>query len=184
MKKLLFGATALLLLGACSGSNSSKNENQDNDSIETMAPAQKPEDVSASQEQARLDSLRTDSIRQAEAELFYNSLPNIKKLAISDDKKEAKYLRSLGFKGSFKEKGMEEDWRADGTFTLEEGQRKCVVKAHIDGYYQDYSITITGDDEAKEKYYKETKKITRTTYDSPIKTKLKGNTIVVEIQDY
>ena len=36
MKKLLFGVTALLLLGACSGSNSSKNENQDSISVSTV----------------------------------------------------------------------------------------------------------------------------------------------------
>ena len=180
MKKLLFGAAALLLMASCSGNRTTEKASDDSARIaDSIAQVE-----TAKAEQTRLDSIRTDSLKHEEEELFYNSLPNIKKLAVSDNKKETKYLHSLGFKGAFKEKGMEEDWRAEGTFTLEEGQRKCIVKAHIDGYYQDYSITITGDDEAKEKYYKETKKITRTTYGSPIRTKLKGNTIVVEIQDY
>lgn len=135
-------------------------------------------------EETRQDSIRQDSIAKAEAESFYNSLPDIKKLAVNDYKKETKYLHSLGFEGSFKERGIEEDWHADGTFTLENGERKCVVKAQIDGYYEEYNITITGDDEAKEIYYKETKKYTRTIYGSPIKTKLKGNTISVDIQNY
>ena len=182
MKKLLFGAAALLLMASCSGNRTT--EKASDDSARTADSIAQVETAKAAAEQARLDSLRTDSIKHEEEKLFYNSLPNIKKLAVSDHKKVTKYLHSLGFKGAFKEKGMEEDWRADGTFTLEKGQRKCIVKAHIDGYYQDCSITITGDDEAKEKFYKEAKKITRTTYGSPIRTKLKGNTIVVEIQDY
>ena len=66
MKKLLFGVTALLLLGACSGSNSSKNENQESDSIETIGTDSKTENAAPSQEQARLDSLRQDSIAKAE----------------------------------------------------------------------------------------------------------------------
>ena len=182
MKKLFFGAVMMLLMASCAEKGSSEKAREDSARIaDSIVQA---ETAKAAAEQARLDSLRTDSIKHEEEKLFYNSLPNIKTLAVSDNKKETKYLHSLGFKGAFKEKGMEEDWRADGTFTLEEGQRKCIVKAHIDGYYQDYSITITGDDEAKEKYYNEIKKITRTTYGSPIRTKLKGNTIVVEIEDY
>ena len=66
MKKLLFGVTALLLLGACSGSNSSKNENQESDSIETTGTDSKTENAILNQEQARLDSLRQDSIAKAE----------------------------------------------------------------------------------------------------------------------
>ena len=189
MKKLLFGAAALLMMTSCSGNGGSDKANEESaqagDSITQVEATQKAEDATnVAAEQARLDSLRADSIQKAEAESFYNSLPDIKKLTIADHKKETNYLRSLGFKGSFKEKGMEEDWRADGTFTLEKGNRKCVVKAHVDGYYQDYNITITGDEDAKKMYYNKTKKITRTKYDSPIKTKLKGNTIVVEVQDY
>lgn len=177
MKNFLFGVTAIILMASCSSNGISEKAHEDSARIaDSIAQV---EDAKAAAEQARLDS-----INKMEAESFYNSLPNIKKLALSDDKKETQYLHSLGFNGSFKVEGMEEDWRANGTFTLEEGQRKCIVKAHIDGYNQEYNITITGDDEAMDKYYAETKKIKRTVYGSPIKTKLKGNTLKIEIQDY
>lgn len=182
MKKLLLGAVALIVLASCAGKDASEKARENSDGFaDSLAQA---EASRAASEQALRDSLQTESIKKAEAEFFYNSLPSIKKLAVDDHKKIAKYLHSLGFKGSFKEEGMEEDWRANGTFTLEEGQRKCIVKAHVDGYYQNYDITITGDDEAKEKYYQETKKITRTNNVVEIKTKLKDNTIVVAVQIY
>lgn len=184
MKKFTIIVTGLFLtigiMPGCSGRNAEKEREESAHIADSIANEEVAKVVA---EQAHLDSLRADSIQKAEAESFYNSLPDIKKLAVSDNKKVTNYLRSLGFQGSFKEKGSEEDWRADGTFTLEKGQRKCVVKAHIDGYYQDYNITITGDEDAKNMYYDKTKKITRTSYGSPIKTKLKDNTIVVDIQD-
>lgn len=177
MKKLLFGATALLVMTSCSG-NGSSDKSSDDATFRADSIA-KVEAAKAAAEQARLDSLRTDSINKAEAESFYNSLPKLKKLATFDEKKVTKYLHSLGFNGTFKVEGMEEDWRANGIFTLERGERKCVVKAHISGYFEDYDITITGDAEAVDRYYKECKKVTRTSYGTPIETKLKDNTIAI-----
>lgn len=182
MKKILFGATALLLLGACSGNGTTEKARED---FTRVADSKGPvESTEAAVEQVCLDSLRADSIQKKEEKSFYNSLPNIRKLVETEFRKETKYLHSLGFKGSFQERGKEEDWLAEGTFTLEKGQRKCVVNAHVDGYSECYKITITGDDEAKELYYNETKKYTRTKYGTPIKNKLKGNTIIVDIEDY
>ena len=179
MKKFLIYAVGVLAFTACTTKSTEKSDTDSickPDSMATVAPAEDTVDNVTLQQPV--------VNKKTEGESFYISLPDIKKLAISDPKKESTYLHSLGFQGSFKEQGMEEDWQANGTFTLQEGQRKCVVKAHIDGYYQNYDITITGDDEAKEKYFNKTKKITRTKYGSPIKTKLKGNTIAVDIQDY
>lgn len=64
MKKLLFGAAALLLIVSCSGNGASEKANDDSarisDSIAQVEAAK------AAAEQARLDSLRQDSIAQAE----------------------------------------------------------------------------------------------------------------------
>lgn len=62
MKKILFGATALLLLGACSGLDSSKIGNQDTDSL----IGTKTENVNADTEQDQLDSLHQGTIAKEE----------------------------------------------------------------------------------------------------------------------
>lgn len=181
MKNLLLVIVILLLTASCVEKGTSDKAKEDSARIaDSIAQV---EDAKIAAEQARLDSIRKDSINNAEADLFYNSLPNIKKLAIGDHTKITKYLHSLGFKGSYKELGKEEDWRAIGTFTMEEGQRKCTINAFVSGYDESYDITITGDDEIKDKYYKETKKIKHTIYDCTIKPKLKGNTIAIDITD-
>lgn len=59
MKKLLLGAAALFLMASCSGSGSTKNTNEESTRI-----ADSIAQVEA--EQARLDSIRQDSIAKAE----------------------------------------------------------------------------------------------------------------------
>ena len=66
MKKILFGAMALLLLGACSGSNSSKIDNQDRDSIESIDTAPQSEVVPSGEQKAQLDTLTQASIAKEE----------------------------------------------------------------------------------------------------------------------
>lgn len=66
MKKLLFGTAALLLLGACSGSNSSKIDNQDRDSIESIDTAPQSEVVPSGEQKAQLDTLPQTSIAKEE----------------------------------------------------------------------------------------------------------------------
>ena len=64
MKKLLFGAVALLLMASCSGNGTTEKANDDSariaDSIAQVEAAK------AAAEQARVDSLRQDSIANAE----------------------------------------------------------------------------------------------------------------------
>lgn len=180
MKKFFIYAIGLMAFTACSTNSSEKSDDSTLNHDSVVAGEKVAVDSNSV-----IDMQESSANSEDESEAFYNSLPNIKKLtSMNDEKKEAKYLHSLGYKGSFKVQGMEEDWRANGTFTLENGTRKCVVKAHIDGYYENYEIIITGDDAAKEKFYNEVKKVKRTKYDSPVKIKMKGNTIYIDIQNY
>lgn len=182
MKNLLLVTVILLLTASCVEKGTSDKAKEDSarlaDSIAQV------EDAKIAAEQARLDSIRKDSINNAEADLFYNSLPNIKKLPFREPSKITKYLHSLGFKGSFKVSGeSEEEMWYIGTFTMEEGPRKCKINAWIGNYDDSYDITITGDDKIKDKYYKETKRIKHTFYGCPIKLKLKGNTITIDLPE-
>ena len=64
MKKLLFGAVALFLMASCSGNGTKEKTNEDSTHIaDSIAQV---EAVQAAVEQARLDSLRQDSIAKAE----------------------------------------------------------------------------------------------------------------------
>ena len=79
MKKILLGAMALLLMGACSGSNSSKTDNQDMESVESIDTASQSDDVTPGNEQAQLDSSSQAPIAKEEkkedpAVAKYNSM--------------------------------------------------------------------------------------------------------------
>ena len=58
MKKLLFGATALLLMASCSGNGT--NEKAKEDSARIADSIAQVENAKAAAEQARLDSIRQD----------------------------------------------------------------------------------------------------------------------------
>ena len=72
MKKLLFGAAALLLMDSCSGNGTAEKAKDDSASVADSIA--KVEAAKAAAEQARLDSLRQDSIEKAEAAAKYDDL--------------------------------------------------------------------------------------------------------------
>ena len=65
MRKLLFGAVALLLMASCAGNGGSEKAGTDS-SQTTDSPVQAVDAAQAKAEQARLDSIRQDSITKAE----------------------------------------------------------------------------------------------------------------------
>lgn len=69
MKKLLFGTAALLLMGACSGSNSTKTDNQDIDSVNSIDTVSSAVDATPVEEQVQLDTLQQDTIAEAEKKI-------------------------------------------------------------------------------------------------------------------
>lgn len=74
MKRILFGISALFLMASCSGNGASEKVREDSariaDSIAQVEAAK------AAVEQARLDSIRQDSIAKAEVAAQYDALLN------------------------------------------------------------------------------------------------------------
>ena len=174
MKKILFGVAAVLLMASCSGKGDSEKASEDSarmaDSIAQV------EAVKAATEQARLDSIRQDSIRAdsiANAESFYKKLPDPKKIVW--DVNAGKYLKKLGFSGT----SHGDDVNTEGTFILTEGDKTCKVHYTTESNEGDTEVTITGDEDALNKFYKRASKM-KATYEEGGKTvEKKGNTVYI-----
>ena len=176
MKKLLFGVTALLLMTSCSGNGTT--EKASDDSARIADSIAQVENAKAAAEQARLDSIRQDSIRQdsikkAEADAFYNKLPDPKKIVW--DVNAGKYLKKLGFSGS--SHGDEEN--AEGTYILTDGDKTCKVHFTTESNIGDTEITITGDEDALNKFYKRASKMEASYEEGGTTVEKKGNTVYI-----
>ena len=98
MKKLFFGAAALLLMASCSGNGASKKANDDSARIaDSIAQV---ETAKVTSEQACLDSLRQDSIAKAEESA---------KVAAQYDELISQYVDAVNKYGKLR---MGDDWEA------------------------------------------------------------------------
>lgn len=136
-------------------------------------------------EAQRLDSIRQDSIIEAELRAidkrekkaamdFNKALPDIKKLHDLSVDKQQEYLRNLGFTGSLK--------GDNGEFELSAGTRRCLVKINSRKTdtvkTEEFSTTIEGDPEALKSFYKKTKLLEKQSRgDLTIKVEKKDNTV-------
>lgn len=174
MKKILFGAVAVLLVVSCSGNGNSERSREDSASMaDSIAQV---EDAKAAAEQARLDSIHQDSLRAdsiANAEAFYKKLPDPKKIVW--DANAGKYLKKLGFSGS--SHGDEEN--AEGTFILTEGNKTCKVHFTTEFNVGDTEVTITGDEDALNKFYERASKMKATYEEGGTTVEKKGNTVYI-----
>lgn len=174
MKKLLFGAAAVLLMASCSGNGSAeKTEKTGEDSARISDSIAQVEAAQAASEKAHQDSLRADSIQKAEADAFYNKLPDPKKIVW--DVNAGKYLKKLGFSGS--SRGDEES--AEGTYTLTDGDKTCKVHYTTEFNIGDTEVTITGDEEALNKFYKRASKMKASYEEGGTTVEKKGNTVYI-----
>lgn len=186
MKKSLFLIGVLFLLGSCSNKTPESQSDSMNiadtaavantDSIAGFADTAMPEEPTTKEETQK--EVATDDGK------FEKSLPDMKKLINKAEDKAAGYLKSLGFKGSMKDKGVEEDWQSNGTFTLQSGDKKCTIKIHQTGYEAQMTVTVTGDDAALTKLYNEAKAVKSYSGGTPVKTTKSGNSIHIDIQLY
>ena len=113
MKKLLFGAAALLLMGACSGSNSTKTDNQDMDSVNSIDTVSSAVDATPVEEQTKLDTLQSDTIADAEKKID----PDVAKYDSMLDKYESliKKCWSMSKKGlTINDQKLADVWMAAG----------------------------------------------------------------------
>lgn len=117
MKKILFGVATMLLFASCSGNGSSEKAKEDSARIaDSIAKVEAAKEAS---EQARLDSLRQDSITQ---EINMRLKPEVFR-DFFNEKKMKKDLSALGFKLLKEEYDHEEEW---------------------DGYWAKYKRTMNG----------------------------------------
>lgn len=181
------GLCAIVTFAAMSCNNSTKQENaQVQDSAEMQrleaAKADSLAKVAAAQaEAARIDSLRQDSIQKAEkAAEFANHLPDGKKLGSQNGAGMARYLKSLGFKGSYQNLGNEFDEASKGSFSFASEDKKCSVSWDQDFNLSTIRVTITGDAEALQKFYNQAKKLITRYGEGGTDVSLKGNTVVIE----
>lgn len=171
MKKLLFGIAAIMLMASCSGNGASEKAKEDSTRIADSIAQVEAEQAAA--EQARLDSLRADSIKKAEADAFYNKLPDPKKIVWNN--KAGNYLKKLGFSGTTH---GDEDY-AEGTYILTDGNKTCKVHFTTEFNIGETEVTITGDDNAFKKFYKRASKMKATYIEGGTDVTKKGNTIYI-----
>ena len=156
MKKgLLFAIAALALLaGACGGSKEAEKAAEDSARrADSMAQVKAAEEAAiAAAEQARLDSLRQDSIEKREKAI--ERIPSFSQ--INNGNLES-VLKKAGFK--IKKKTGEEPWGgeyftyvASATYNPVEGV-SCTYKATGNGF----SFTIVGADDQLEQFYQDAK---------------------------
>lgn len=178
MKKLVLLTVSAIVMSmavtGCSGGNAQKERDDSIRRADSLAAVEASiqEDLKAA-EQARLDSIRQDSIAKAENDKFLNALPDPKKIVW--DAKAGKYLKSLGFEGSSK---GNEDY-AEGTYTLTMGDKTCKVHYTSEFNVGDTEVTITGDDDALDKFYKKASKMKASYEEGGTTVEKKGNTIYI-----
>ena len=128
MKNLLGIITGLFLMASCSGNASSEKEREDSipkvDSLAQMEAVRQAEEVSKAAEQARLDSIRQDSIKIIDK--FHESLLKPSDVflknhsednSVKESKEIIKVLDSKGYKLLTKKLNfpVETDWGGDMT---------------------------------------------------------------------
>ncbi|MCH5236619.1 MAG: hypothetical protein J1E95_02330 [Muribaculaceae bacterium] len=198
MKKLFLGFLILGFLVNCTGKNSSVVINEDSvnqkNLISTTDTTQKiteelSHDINHSPiKQDTLLQTQEETPLSEEKEDFVNKIPDPLKLLKNKDK----YLKSLGYKGTLKKSknaspGYTESQK--GTFVFSSGSKTCEISLFreyekweneiaCDRY--EYKVTISGDDDALENFYKKAKKL-RSSGDDGFSSNVnkKGNTVIL-----
>ena len=196
IKKVLFGAVALILMASCSG-----NGNKQLKAPQTLASDSVTQAESAA-EQARRDSIRQDSIRNAEFEAFNINLfvsPfreegfKGKGMEIKSDKQISKALTNLGFSENKSVRtryeeicGNDETWKSTKyTYSKAIGDKTIIVES------EDEVEIIFPDSELKDKFMKSAikagyKKVKNDTdrdgifYEGPSDCYYRGSDIIVQ----
>lgn len=175
MKKFTLFFAAFTLMGgamiSCANSGNADKEQKDS-TTQTDSVAEVVNEAQDA-EQARLDSIRQDSIANAQAEEFYKALPDPTKIVWQLEA--GQYLSSLGFKGSTK--GQEDE--REGNYTLTMGDKTCKVHFSLDSNEGEAEITIDGDEAALDKYYKRALKMRATYEEGGTDVTKKGNKIII-----
>ena len=156
MKKgLFFGIAALaLMVGACGGKEGEK-ATEDSSKADSVGTEQVADPAAAQAEAAAAAEAEAELKAKEESEAFAKVVPNPKRLSWGGyaDGSSAKYLKSLGYKSAGHDK-----WK------ISVGNKSITVAAKATDPEKDdapgmrYRVTITGDKDALNDYYKKAKK--------------------------
>lgn len=178
MKKVLFGAAALLLMASCSGNGEEKSATDTSAVTDT-----------AIQTDNGVQNEKTDALKNSEADLkqaddgndskaILAALPDPKRLLKEGDP--AKYLKSLGFKGSQKEKTNEfGETTLVGKYSFNAGNKSISIRWENLMGTDEWDVTIKDDDQALEEFYSKAKKQQGKGTYWEIKVKKSGNTVKI-----
>ena len=182
MKKLLFGAVSLLLLASCSGNNdASQKTGEDSTPIADSIAQVDTQKVIA--EQATLEADPKDEVKKDEE--FAKVVKALERLPENKDKIGA-YLKKLGFNGKKTTSKEVEDYLGYKIevevekyhYTLTMGDKSITYSLEFEDTLSFGSstekITIEGDEEALENYYRFAKK-------KDAEVKKKGNTVIITV---
>lgn len=186
MKKLLFGAAVLFLMTGCSGNGASEKANED--------PSPNPDTIV--QEETAIDTAKQENygIQNEKQDTLQNSQDDLKQINEENDSKKilaalpdpkrllrepnpSKYLRSLGFKGSYKTEPTVDGDRYVGKYSFEAGNKSITVRWENLMGSDEWDVTIMNDDKALEDYYSKAKKQQGRGEYWEIVVKKKGNTV-------
>ena len=170
MKKgLLFGITALALLAGCKGNGNTDSAKEDSSAVETVAPT--------------ADNGKMESAPQEDNGQFMKAVPEPKKLYIGESgnsvDKIVRYLKSLGYKGSKKNVSTLDGDKTVCNYTYKQGDKSISVNYTVLMGTENITVTIKGDDEALEEYYKRAKKFQGKGDYWYRKVKKSGNKVVI-----
>ena len=199
MKKLLFGVASILLMASCSGNNdASKKDGEDSDRTSDSIAQVDTQNVIAEQpspeagpqddeqkviaEQATPEADPQDDVQKDEE--FAKVVKALERMPEDKDKIGA-YLKNLGFKGNKTTSKKMEDYLGDKIevevekyhYTLTMGDKSITYSLDYEDTLAFGSstekITIEGDEEALENYYRFAKK-------KDAEVKKKGNTVIIK----
>ena len=173
MKRLVINITFIavlaLMVGACGGKEGEK-ATEDSAKADSVGTEQVADPAAVQAEASAAAEAEAELKAKEESEAFAKVVPNPKRLSWGGyaDGSSAKYLKSLGYKSAGHDK-----WK------ITKGDKTCTVSIKFvdsatDGPGMYFTVTITGDEEALNAYYKKAKK-SHGSYASK-----KGNTVTTK----
>lgn len=189
MKKLLLFAFAAFLLASCGGSKTDKAIilSEESAATETTVDSnetpEKPVAESAVADTTAkpapvIEAVEEEKAKPAE-DSFAKKIPNPEKIFWKGNC--GKYLKSLGFIGSTKP-NYSDDYEDEysGSYTLSMGNKKCTVRFECDMHFANVKVTIIGDNEALNSFYKKAKKLESSGFESGTNVTKSGNTVTID----
>lgn len=183
MKKLLFGVAALMLMASCAGNGSNDKVDENADATEQSAQVEETTETDQDKEAEALEAEKEAAANDAAFEKAVNGLGKIDNYSKG---KLDKYLKGLGFKGSWKSSTKKEynamseaeidvnivsykyEFTA-GDKTIKFNEK---LEEDITGGSCTIKVSIEGDDEALSSFYKTAKKLGD-------QVSKKGNTVTI-----